>query len=431
MEQEFTRIAFPYTDERIAYVDVPTRYLHQVHDLPKVKPLANVDQAVEDAIAHPIGTKRLGDVVKVGDRVAIIVDDITRPTPAYNILPAVLKELASAHIANDQIVIVMALGSHRYMTDEEIDTKISKEIHDTYRVTQSHFNDPGQLTLVGTSEDGVDIYIDSEVARADVKIGIGSIVPHGAVGWSGGGKIIYPGIAGESTVTRFHYTHGLTEQNLTGIDETVVRSRMERWVEVVGLQFIVNCVLTPSAEVYHVVAGHYIKAHRAGVAKAQKAYIRHYDRQDGILISIPYPHDPDLWQAGKGFYCAESLVKDGGAILVATPCPEGIGLHASYPERIGRDDNVEIIKSILDGTGELPEDPIPLAPGAMMAKIRKRINLHMASPGLSEQLLEKSGIMWHESVRGGLDYLLTKYDNPSISVVLSAEICFKKSKIID
>ncbi|MDD4842418.1 MAG: lactate racemase domain-containing protein, partial [Sphaerochaetaceae bacterium] len=92
MEQEFTRIAFPYTDERIAYVDVPTRYLHQVHDLPKVKPLANVDQAVEDAIAHPIGTKRLGDVVKVGDRVAIIVDDITRPTPAYNILPAVLKE---------------------------------------------------------------------------------------------------------------------------------------------------------------------------------------------------------------------------------------------------------------------------------------------------------------------------------------------------
>lgn len=427
MEQEMIRIDFPYVDNRIGHIDVPKKNIHNIYNLPEVKQLDNVDQSVEEAIANPIGTRRLRDLIHVDDRVAIIVDDITRPTPAHKILPAVLKELSIADITKEKIVIVMALGSHRNMTNEEIDTKISKEIHSQYRVTQSNFNDSSQLTLVGTSEDGVDIYIDSEVARADFKIGIGSIVPHGAVGWSGGGKIIYPGVAGESTVTQFHYTHGLTEKNFTGIDETVVRSRMERWVEVVGLQFIVNCVLTPAAEVYHVVAGHYIKAHRAGVAKAQEAYVQYYDKQDDIVISISYPHDHDFWQACKGFYCAESLVKDGGAILVATPCPEGLGSHSSYPERIGRDDNVEIIKSILDGSGVLPEDPIPLAPGAMMARIRQRINLHMVSPGLSEHLVGKSSIMMHNSVQQGLDYLLTQYSNPSISVMLSAEICVKKS----
>ena len=109
----------------------------------------------------------------------------------------------------------------------------------------SRFDDPDHLVNVGKSEDGVTILIDEEVINADIKIGIGSIVPHAALGWSGGGKIIYPGVAGKETVMHFHYTHGLTEANLTGQEETVVRTRMEDWVQHVGLDFIVNCVLTP------------------------------------------------------------------------------------------------------------------------------------------------------------------------------------------
>lgn len=312
------------------------------------------------------------------------------------------------------------------MTELELETKLTKKICETYQITQSHFNDPSQLVLVGRSDDGVDIFIDAQVARADFKIGIGSIVPHGAVGWSGGGKIIYPGVAGESTVTQFHYTHGLTEANLTGMDETNVRTRLENWVEVVGLDFIVNCVLTPMADVYHVVAGHYVRAHRAGVLKAHEAYVQEYSRQDDIVISVSHPHDSDFWQAGKGFYCAESLVRDGGALIVATPCPEGLGNHTTYPERIGREDNVEIIKSILSGLGKVPEDPIPLAPAAMMARIRKRIHLHMASPGITQDMIGKADITYHQSIQSGLDVLISQYHRPSISVVLSAELCFYK-----
>jgi lactate racemase len=200
---------------------------------------------------------------------------------------------------------------------------------------------------------------------------------------------------------------------------------METWVEIVGLQFIVNCVLTPESEVFRVVAGHYIAAHREGVKIAQQMYVQSVERQSDIVVSISHPHDPDFWQAGKGFYCAESLVKDGGSILVATPCPEGLGLHSSYPERIGSDDNVEIMKAILRGEAEMPQDPLPLAPAAMMAKVRKRIRLHIASPGLTEEMMGKAGIMVHASVQEGLDFLLRQKKDLTVSVVLSAELCFK------
>jgi nickel-dependent lactate racemase len=420
-----TYIEFPYADASISGVRVPTGQLQAVYRLPKATPIGELDDAIRCAVRNPIGTLELKHIVKPDQRIAIIVDDMTRPTPVSKILPIILDELHNSGVTTDLISIVIALGSHRQMTNAEIRAKIGNGIVDGYCVSQSHFDDPEQLVMVGTSEDGVEIYIDKAVARADVKIGIGSIVPHGAVGWSGGGKIIYPGVAGKTTVTQFHFTHGLTESNLTGLDETIVRTRMEKWVEIVGLQFIVNCVLTPESEVFHVVAGHYIAAHREGVTYARQMYVQSFERQSDIVVSISHPHDPDFWQAGKGFYCAESLVRDGGSILVATPCPEGLGLHSSYPERIGNEDNVEIMKAILRGEEKMPQDPLPLAPAAMMAKIRKRIQLHIASPGLTKEMMSKAGIMVHTTVQEGLDFLLRQKKDSTVSVVLSAELCFK------
>ena len=420
-----TFVKFPYSDPSIAGITVPTARLREIYRLPKVQPIADLDEAIRSAVRNPVGTRQLRSLVKANQRVAIIVDDMTRPTPVSKVLPVVIDELLESGVGKGDISIVVALGSHRPMTEAEIRAKVGGEVADGYRVSQSHFDDPEQLVLVGKSEDGVEIFIDREVARADLKIGIGSIVPHGAVGWSGGGKIIYPGVAGKATVTQFHFTHGLTEANLTGMEETIVRARMEKWVDIVGLHFIVNCVLTPEAEVFRVVAGHYVSAHREGVKFAQQVYVQPFDRQSDIVVSISHPHDPDFWQAGKGFYCAEPLVRDGGSLLVATPCSEGLGLHGSYPERIGSEDNVEIMKAVLRGERPMPPDPLPLAPAAMMAKVRKRIHLHVASPGLTEAMMGKAGIVRHASVQEGFDFLLSQKKDASVSIVLSAELCFR------
>jgi hypothetical protein len=103
-----------------------------------------------------------------------------------------------------------------------------------------------------------------------------------------------------------------------------------------------------------------------------------------------------------------------------------LGLHDSYPERIGKDDNISVMRAILRGEMQMPIDPIPLAPAAMMANIRKRIQLHIASPGLTEAMMGKAGIMTHPSAQAGLDFLLGQKKDPTVSVVLSAELCFKR-----
>lgn len=194
----------------------------------------------------------------------MIVDDMTRSTPVSQILPLVLEDLAGAKVRSNQIVIVIALGSHRVMTNGEISERLGEQIIRNYRVLNSCFCQPNHLVNLGPTEDGRRVLIDEEVAAADFKIGIGSIVPHGATGWSGGAKIIFPGGAGEETVMQFHFLHGLREENMTGREECPVRLRLESWVEKVGLDFIINAILTPDDQVYRIVAGHYRDAHRKG-----------------------------------------------------------------------------------------------------------------------------------------------------------------------
>jgi nickel-dependent lactate racemase len=389
-----------------------------------VVPAAHLSAEIRSALAHPIGTPPLQDLVEAGSKVALLVDDLTRPTPAHLIVPVVLDELAAAGVEKRDISIVMALGSHRPMSDAEIAAKLGREIVENYRVLNSRFDDPAHLVHIGDSEDGVRIFIDDEVVRARLRIGIGSIVPHAAVGWSGGGKIIYPGVAGKETVTQFHFTHGLTEQNMTGREECVVRSRMERWVDIVGLEFIVNCVLTPEHDVYRVVAGHYVDAQREGVRIAGPVYCARAEERTDIVIAVSYFHDIDFWQATKGIYSGERLVRDGGTLLLLTPCPEGLGVHREFPLRIGREDNRQLLQKLLSGREPIPADPLPIPPGAMLAALRKRINCAVVSPGLRPEDMRAAGYESFPDAQSGIDTLMRRYPDGRISVVMHSDLTF-------
>lgn len=355
---------------------------------------------------------------------ALLVDDMTRPTPVALILPVVLEELAAHGVRDEQITIVVALGSHRPMTVPEIRRKIGAEAADRCRVINSRFNDTERLRYIGTSQDGVPILIDKQAADADLKIGIGSIVPHGAVGWSGGGKIVYPGVAGLDTVMRFHFSHGLTEENMTGKEVCSVRLGMEQWVDIVGLDFIVNTVLTPKDEVSHVVAGHYVHAQREGVRHAKTVYSKPIKEQVDILVSVSYSHDLDFWQAAKGIYGPEALVKDGGTLLLVTPCPEGTGPHPDFFSLIGRDDNRSVLLAILHGKTPVPPDPLPLAPAAMMARMRRRFRCGIVSPGLSAQEIKQAGYEKFDDVQSAIDMLLRRYPDGKVGVVRRSDLTF-------
>ncbi len=419
-----TTIKFPYKDTCLSECHLPQERLSMIYEMEPVTPLVDLKVAVINAMANPIGTASLKEIASHGKKAAVIVDDLSRPTPAALIIPFVIEELLSAGIAKQDIVIIMALGSHRRMTEKEIIAKIGGEIAREYRVINSRFWDPDHLCLVGTSGDGVKIFIEEEVAKADIKIGIGSIVPHAAVGWSGGGKILYPGVAGKETVAHFHFTHGLTEENMTGREECIVRTCMESWVDIVGLDFIVNSILTPDNQVYKIVAGHYRQAQRKGVQLARKVYSKKIIEKTDLVIAVSYTHDMDFWQGTKGIYSGEPLVKDGGTLLLISPCYEGLGLHKDFPARIGADDNAEIMKKILKGILPMPADPLPYPPGAMLARLRKRIHCSVVSPGLTAGQLGKAGYEKFSDIQSAVDTLLKRYPAGKVALVMRSDLTF-------
>jgi nickel-dependent lactate racemase len=214
---------------------------------------------------------------------------------------------------------------------------------------------------------------------ADIRIGIGSIVPHPAVGWSGGGKIIYPGVAGENTVAQFHLQHGKAGWNMFGADECPVRLNMEAWVDTVGLHFIVNIVGSPDGRIYRAVAGNYVKAQRAGVVYAKELYGIRIPQRADVVIASSYPSDDDFWQASKAILPGDLLAKDGGTVIIVTPCPEGVGPHPRYMEYIGNKDVDALLKQAEEGGDH---DLVALPVAATVARIQQRIRLAIVSTGL-------------------------------------------------
>ena len=196
------RAMFPLTDYRLVY------------QMSEARQPKDLEREILRSIEHPIGTSRLSELASNAKRVAVLVDDMTRPTPVSLILPVILDELSKRGLRDEQVTIVVALGSHRPMRDEEIRRKVGNDVAKRYRVINSRFDDIDHLRYIGTSEDEVPIYIDEEVAGADFKIGIGSIVPHGAVGWSGGGKLSTPVSQARTQSWRFFISPtGLTEED--------------------------------------------------------------------------------------------------------------------------------------------------------------------------------------------------------------------------
>ena len=304
---------------------VPARRLVEIVG-PRPVPAGQEQEAdlIRRALDEPIGTPRLEDMVQPGQRIVIIVDDIARPTPVDRILPAILERLARAGVADEHVTIVMALGTHRPMTQPEIEAKVGSAIVRRVRVENHDFQNPGSLAYVGQSEDGIPVWINRRVQEAGFRIAVGNIVPHPVAGWAGGGKIVYPGVAGIQTVDGFHGAFGTDLRNRLGADHTPIRDEIERLVRHVGLEFIVNTVLTGDGVIYRVVAGDFCQAHRRGVAYAREIYAVPAQVKADVALVSSYPADIDFWQAGKAVYAGELLLRDGGTLILLTPCPERV-----------------------------------------------------------------------------------------------------------
>ena len=384
------KVTLPYGNEKISF-EVPEKNFIGMMDPGYVPPLADLEGAICRAVDAPYGGKCLEDIVVPGKKIAIIIDDGSRPTPISVILPVLLKRLEAAGAAREDIRIVAALGSHRYMTEEELKERVGEEVYRNYPVYNSEFRKPEGLVYVGDTPDGVRIMASKVVMDTDIHIGVGCLVPHPVMGWGGGGKIIYPGVAGEQNVAYFHLKASLYDENMFGQDTTPIRDMMEGWVDSVGLDFIINVVLNTKMQIADVVAGHYVAAHRAGVEKGKKIAGYRITEKADIMVAGSHPADQDFWQSPKAMYAAEAALKgtSGGTMVLVSPNYEGIGPHPEYPEYMGRDDGDGIVEKCI--LGEDHGDPLAIAVGNSMSKMRRRRRLIVVGDGVTREEMQLCG----------------------------------------
>ncbi len=289
------------------------------------------EEIIEEAFSHPVGSPPLSEMLRGCSNVLIVADDYTRTTPVLKILPRLLKELETHGIQPENIKILIALGTHRPMSEEEIVNKFGKEISEQYPIINHSWWDPSQLVHLGQTDKGTPIFVNRLSQETDLMIGIGQIVPHRVTGFSGGGNIVQPGICGEETTGKTHWLSAQFKgREILGKIENPVKEEVERVAEKAGLRWIINTIQDGAGRLVVAVAGDPILAYRKGAVRSLQVYRAELSRDADIVVADSHPYDSELWLASKGIYASELAVKQGGVVILISPCPEGVS--PSHPE---------------------------------------------------------------------------------------------------
>jgi lactate racemase len=293
-------------------------------------PVPDERQAVVDALERPIGTAPLREVVHPGERVAIVVNDITRLTRTDLMLPPLAEALNAAAIPDRDIFIVFALGIHRRQTDEERKQIVGAEIYSRIRSFDHIATDDAALVEIGVTSFGNRVEINREVWEADRIILTGEIIHHLIAGYSGGRKSLVPGVAGARTTTFNHRMIFDPNCRAGKLDGNPAHEDLLEACRLVDPDFLVNVVLSPEGRLIRVVAGHFDLAHREGCRTVDQMLRVETEAPYDVVIASAggFPLDIDLRQAHKGLENACQPLRPGGTILFYAECPNGPGIRS-------------------------------------------------------------------------------------------------------
>jgi len=371
----------PYGRETVAF-DVPDDNLAFFVQRSELQSTSHLDQVVVDAMKRPIGISPISKLVNGKDRVIILVDDVTRPTPLKKILPPIMQQMCSQKSKRDKVRIIIGLGTHRPMSDAEIDEHLGPEITENFEITNHDYKDERKLINLGTTELGVPAVVNKDVVEADFVLSVGNIVPHNAAGWGGGSKMILPGVSGEESVGRLHIAAGKVKPvgDLVATLDNPMRRDINAIAKKAGLKAIINTVLNNKDETVRVVAGEPEQTFREGVGTARRVFCQNVSELADVIVFSTYPADIDYWQAMKALDFAHVGVKKGGTIVLITPCPERISpMHAVFAQYATKSFN-----EILEAIEKKMIDDLPAAGALLMhAQIREHARIICYSTGLT------------------------------------------------
>jgi len=324
------------------------------HDL--VPPLTDVHGIVRSALRNPAGCPPLRELASPGDRVCVVVTDMTRPCPDGLLVPLLLEELGAAGVEQKDITLLVGVGMHRPTTTEEKVAKLGEEVVSLYRVLDSDPLDGSRLVDLGLTSRGVPAVVSKEACQADLLIATGVVEPHLYAGYSGGRKTVAIGAAGERTIEVTHGPQMLDHRGtrLGRIEGNPFHEAVMEIARKAGLRFIVNVVVDEHASVVAVEAGDMEVAFKRLVESARTFYEVEIPRQFDVVIGgVGYPKDINLYQASRAptylFFAPQPLVRRGGTMIIPARCQEGVG------QGLGETRFREIVKSARDAA-EIVDD---------------------------------------------------------------------------
>ncbi|MEM2465978.1 MAG: nickel-dependent lactate racemase [Candidatus Bathyarchaeia archaeon] len=300
---------------------------------PKEKPGAlDARVEIERALKEPIGSRRLNEIANPKHKVAIVVDDATRPVPSHVMVPPLLDELNSAGVKDENITVIFGCGAHRAVTSEEAVRFLGEGVLKRVKAINHNCKAPDLVYVGTTPKYGTKVYLNRIFAEADMKILTGGVFFHYYAGYDGGRKSVLPGVAGEETIKANHAM--LLHPNArTGVlDGNPVHEDMVEAARMANVDFILNVVVNSKGEVVRAFAGDLEQAFYEGVKFVDEIYRIPVDRRADIVVVSPggHPFDVNLFQAYKGIDSALEVVKRDGVIILAAECPEGYGNQAFY-----------------------------------------------------------------------------------------------------
>ena len=355
----------------------------RVRDVPG---LPDEPEAIRAALRHPIGSAPLAERVRPGQTVAIAHSDITRATPNDRLLPVLLAELEAAGVRSEDITLINALGTHRPQTETELRAMLGDGVVDHYRCLQHNAFDEANLVPLGTTARGHPVRLNRRFWEADLKISTGFIEPHFFAGFSGGPKGVLPALAGaESVLTNHGYamighpnaTWGVTEGNPIWEEMREVAQRVEPL-------FLLNVTLNQRREITGVFAGDVLAAHAAGCQQVRASAMLSEPAPFDVVVTTNsgYPLDQNLYQCVKGMSAAARLVRDGGAIVMAAACADGLPDHGRYAALLREAGSPARLLEMLEQPGFCEPDQWQVQ---IQAQIQRRAEVHVYSDGLSDE----------------------------------------------
>lgn len=425
MALERQRVTIPYGAGSLE-ADIPRRALFtgEFEELPA---LDDFRSALLARLDRPTGTGPLREIAEGRADALVLVDDNTRHTPVDRILPVLLGYLNAAGLADEDIRILTASGTHRVMTEDEVLAKVGEEAHRRVTITQHDCRDLEAIVEQDPVSGGnsiIPVQINRRVLDADLVIGLGSIFPHSDAGFTGGAKIVQPGVCGTTTTAATHIAAALLDEIPLGDADSPCRLGMEEVAGKVGLDFIINVVQDHRGRVLEIVAGDFVVAHRLGAEVSRRAHGVSVSEPADVVIVGSYPGDIDWWQAEKCLVAAYFAVKPGGSIVFAGPCYEGlVHNHPRLREWLRLSHDEGRARACAIDPADAEADLIAADVAIVNAKIREKATILMVTEGLSDADVALLGYQRMPDLQSAVDRALENAPQASIGILPYGGIC--------